>query len=72
MLTQIDVDGTMAGPDLELYRRAGMLTSRPIIASGGVRNKADLTQLVRAGVEAAIVGKAIYEGTVDLAGVAEL
>jgi phosphoribosylformimino-5-aminoimidazole carboxamide ribotide isomerase len=66
LITQINVDGTMEGPDLGLYRHAMELTDRPIIASGGVRTMDDVTALAGAGVEAAIVGKALYEGTISI------
>lgn len=72
MITQINVDGTMEGPDMDLYRLACRLTDRPIIASGGVAGPEDLHALAKTGVEGAIVGKAIYEGTVALSEVAQL
>jgi phosphoribosylformimino-5-aminoimidazole carboxamide ribonucleotide (ProFAR) isomerase len=72
LITQIDVDGTMEGPDLALYKRAQTLTDRPIIASGGVHTADDLRALADTGVEGAIVGKAIYEGTINLSEVVEL
>jgi len=72
MITQINVDGTMEGPDIELYRRACELTDCPVIASGGVASAEDLHSLATTGVEGAIVGKAIYEGALDLHEVVEL
>ena len=72
MITQINVDGTMRGPDIELYRWACELTDRPIIASGGVADADDLRALATTRVEGAIVGKAIYEGALDLHEVVEL
>ena len=72
MITQINVDGTMEGPDMELYRLACELTDLPVIASGGVADADDLRELVATGVEGAIVGKAIYEGALNLHEVVEL
>ena len=72
MITQINVDGTMGGPDIDLYRLACDLTDRPIIASGGVARVEDLHALATTGVEGAIVGKALYEGAVNLEEVATL
>jgi phosphoribosylformimino-5-aminoimidazole carboxamide ribotide isomerase len=72
MLTQIEVDGMLEGPDLELYRHAASFTDIPLIASGGVGTADDLRALADTGVEGAIVGKAIYEGVIDFAEVAEL
>jgi phosphoribosylformimino-5-aminoimidazole carboxamide ribonucleotide (ProFAR) isomerase len=64
-VTSIARDGTLEGPDLALYARLRSLTRHPLIASGGIRNVADIRALGAAGVEAAVVGKALYEN--DLA-----
>ena len=56
----------MEGPDVELYARFRRLTGRPVIASGGVGSVADLRTLAGGGVEAAIVGRALYEGRMSL------
>jgi phosphoribosylformimino-5-aminoimidazole carboxamide ribonucleotide (ProFAR) isomerase len=66
LITQINVDGTMEGPDLALYRRAVELTHKPVIASGGVHTIDDLRALPDTGVESVVVGKALLEGTVSL------
>lgn len=65
--TDISVDGTLAGPSVEMYK--AMMTAFPearIIASGGVSSLDDITSLDDAGVPAVIVGKAIYEGRITL------
>jgi len=72
MLTQIEADGMLGGPDLDLYRHVTVFTNSPIIASGGVGTSDHLHLLAQTGVEAVIVGKAIYEGSIDLSEVAEL
>lgn len=66
MITQIEVDGTMQGADIQLYEECVGLSDKPIIASGGVSSNEDLPALRETGVEAVIVGKAIYEGNFDL------
>jgi phosphoribosylformimino-5-aminoimidazole carboxamide ribotide isomerase len=66
LVTSIAVDGTLAGPDVALYRRVLALTDRPVLASGGVHDAGDLRGLGATGVEGAIVGKALYEGTLTL------
>jgi phosphoribosylformimino-5-aminoimidazole carboxamide ribotide isomerase len=66
LVTSIDVDGTMKGPDLALYERLQGLTERPIVASGGVGSIEDLRMLTMTGVEAAIIGRALYEGRLTL------
>jgi phosphoribosyl isomerase A len=66
LVTSIAVDGTLEGPDLELSRRVLALTDRPVLASGGVRDVADLRALAETGVEGVVVGKALYEGTLTV------
>lgn len=66
LVTSIARDGTMDGPDLALYERMATLTDRPIIASGGVRVAADVWALRELGVEAVVVGKAMYSGTLRM------
>jgi len=65
MVTDISKDGTLTGPNIELLQESASLTSGSIIASGGVASLDDialLRELVPAGVEAVIIGKAFYEG----------
>jgi len=65
LVTDVDRDGAMEGPDLGTYSRIQGEAS--IIASGGVRSLEDLLQLRETGVEAAVVGRALYEGRFTLA-----
>jgi phosphoribosylformimino-5-aminoimidazole carboxamide ribotide isomerase len=58
LLTAIDRDGTLAGPDLELVRRVAAAGVR-VLAAGGVRSPEDVDALAAAGAEAAIVGRAL-------------
>lgn len=67
LVTSIERDGTMEGPDLALYRRVLEMTDRPIIASGGVRGPADVDALSALGLEAVVVGTALYAGSLLLA-----
>lgn len=61
LCTQVERDGTLAGPDVELYRRLQQVAwPVPVIASGGIRGPEDLDALKQAGLAAAIVGKALY------------
>jgi phosphoribosylformimino-5-aminoimidazole carboxamide ribotide isomerase len=69
LVTSIARDGTMDGPDLPLYERVATATDAPVIASGGVRHADDVRALRDVGVEAAVVGKALYAGTLRLADV---
>jgi phosphoribosyl isomerase A len=66
LVTSIARDGTLDGPDLRLYARVLKLTDRPLIASGGVRDAADIWALRDLGCEAAVTGKALYEKTLKL------
>ncbi|HEY1898715.1 MAG TPA: 1-(5-phosphoribosyl)-5-[(5-phosphoribosylamino)methylideneamino]imidazole-4-carboxamide isomerase [Steroidobacteraceae bacterium] len=62
LCTDIERDGALTGPSLELYHEA--LTRHPQIcwqASGGVRDTADLSALAQVGVAAAVSGKALLE-----------
>jgi len=70
VVTDIDKDGTLRGPNLDLLRRVCARTARPVVASGGVSSLADLraiASLVPLGVEGVIVGKALYAGAFTLA-----
>jgi phosphoribosylformimino-5-aminoimidazole carboxamide ribotide isomerase len=58
LVTAIDRDGTLAGPDLDLVGRAAARGLR-VLAAGGVRSPADVAALADAGAEAAIVGRAL-------------
>jgi len=58
LVTAIDRDGTLAGPDLELVGAAAS-TGLRVLAAGGVRSPADVDALAAAGAEAAIVGRAL-------------
>ena len=65
--TDIGRDGTLSGPNLKALASMQRATPRPLIASGGVSSLADLHALSALGVEGAIIGKALYNGAIDLA-----
>jgi len=66
LCTDIDRDGALAGPNVELYRKcAARFPTISWQASGGVRDSADLQALHDAGAAAAISGKALLEGRID-------
>lgn len=65
VLTDVERDGTLAGPNLDLLKSVCAATDRPVIASGGISSLADIQALIALrseGVEGAIVGKALYAG----------
>ncbi len=69
VLTDVTKDGTLKGPNLELLREVCAMTSKPVVASGGVSSLEDLIAiraLTHIGVEGAIVGKALYAGAFTL------
>ena len=69
VVTDIRRDGTLTGPNLDLYRAVCAATDRPVVASGGVSTLDDLRALAGLGplgVEGAVVGKALYAGAFTL------
>jgi phosphoribosylformimino-5-aminoimidazole carboxamide ribotide isomerase len=61
LITSITKDGTLSGPDLNTLSEACRYPNVEIIAAGGIGSLNDLLALKRVGVEAAVVGKALYE-----------
>ena len=69
VVTDVNKDGMLQGPNLDLLRSVCAETDRPVVASGGVTELADLAalaELVPLGVEGAIIGTALYEGRFTL------
>ena len=64
--TDISRDGAEAGTNLDLYRELAEIEGLDITASGGVSSMEELRELQRIGVKAAILGKALYTGRLDL------
>lgn len=70
VVTDVEKDGTLKGPNLHLLRSVCEATDRPVVASGGIGSLEDLhsiAELVPEGVEGAIIGKALYSGAFTLA-----
>jgi 1-(5-phosphoribosyl)-5-[(5-phosphoribosylamino)methylideneamino] imidazole-4-carboxamide isomerase/N-(5'phosphoribosyl)anthranilate isomerase len=69
VVTDVNKDGMLQGPNLALLRDVCAVTDRPVVASGGITELADLEALqglLDDGVEGAIVGTALYEGRFTL------
>jgi 1-(5-phosphoribosyl)-5-[(5-phosphoribosylamino)methylideneamino] imidazole-4-carboxamide isomerase/N-(5'phosphoribosyl)anthranilate isomerase len=69
VVTDVNKDGMLTGPNLDLLTQLCGRTAKPVIASGGVSSLQDLVQLrglVPLGVEGAIIGKALYSGAFTL------
>lgn len=64
--TDINRDGLLKGVDAEEYRRLVDLVNIPVVASGGVVSLCDIERLCTTGVIGVIVGKALYDGELDL------
>jgi phosphoribosylformimino-5-aminoimidazole carboxamide ribotide isomerase len=68
--TDISRDGMLEGVNVDATRRLAQAISIPVIASGGITDLEDVRALcgaADAGIEGAITGRAIYEGTLDFA-----
>jgi phosphoribosylformimino-5-aminoimidazole carboxamide ribotide isomerase/phosphoribosylanthranilate isomerase len=69
VVTDVTRDGSLNGPNLELLENVLSRTSKPVIASGGISQLADLEALVALiskGLAGAILGKALYVGRFSL------
>jgi len=66
LCTAIERDGTLGGPDLELLGRVVRAAGLPVLAAGGISSLTDLAALESAGLEGAVVGRALLEGRIPL------
>ncbi len=69
--TDISRDGAEQGTNLAVYRQLSQISGLEITASGGVSSLEELRELETIGVRAAILGKALYTGRLDLKTVME-
>jgi phosphoribosylformimino-5-aminoimidazole carboxamide ribotide isomerase len=65
LLTSIERDGTLTGPDIEMLSYACSFPAK-IIASGGISNLEDIVKVRNAGAYGVILGKALYDGKIDI------
>jgi phosphoribosylformimino-5-aminoimidazole carboxamide ribotide isomerase/phosphoribosylanthranilate isomerase len=69
VVTDINKDGSLTGPNIELLESVLEMTNKPVIASGGISELSDLEALVGLkpkGLAGAILGKALYVGRFSL------
>jgi phosphoribosylformimino-5-aminoimidazole carboxamide ribotide isomerase len=66
LLTSIDKDGTLAGPDIVTLSHACSFPGAKIIASGGISSLEDTIRVRTAGCTSVILGKALYDGKVSV------
>jgi phosphoribosylformimino-5-aminoimidazole carboxamide ribotide isomerase len=64
--TDIEKDGTLEGPSINLYKEILEIPGINLIASGGISSVAQIDELSALGCEGAIIGKALYEGILNL------
>ena len=67
VFTDISRDGAMRGANLAAVSEFAEVCEAPVIASGGVSTIDDVRALAKAPVEGAIIGRALYDGSIDLA-----
>ena len=72
LLTSVERDGTLQGPDLESLSKACSIKNTKIIASGGISNLQDILDVKKCGAFGIILGKALYEGKISIEEVSAL
>ena len=65
--TDIEKDGMLAGPNFQSLAEIQAASPFPVIASGGITHLDDLEKLAQTNTHGAILGRALYEGRIDLA-----
>ena len=70
--TDISKDGKLEGTNLEVYQKLKEIVKSDIIASGGITYEEEILKLKEIGIYGSIVGKALYEGKLDLKKVMEM
>jgi phosphoribosylformimino-5-aminoimidazole carboxamide ribotide isomerase len=70
--TDIEKDGMLEGPSVDIYKEIVQISGLSLIASGGVSSTEDIRILRETGCEGVIIGKAIYEGRITLKELTEL
>jgi len=66
LLTNVNRDGTLEGPDLEFLEQACELDNANVIASGGISNVADIKDVKEKNAFGVILGKALYENKISI------
>ena len=66
LITTVERDGTLHGPDLDSLQKACDMKNVNIIASGGISNLRDITNVKKCGAYGVILGKALYDGKISI------
>jgi phosphoribosylformimino-5-aminoimidazole carboxamide ribotide isomerase len=72
VFTDIARDGMLCGPNVEALAELAAAVALPVIASGGVTTLDDIRRLLGHNLAGCIIGRALYEGQLDLAAVLAL
>ena len=67
LYTNVDVEGQMKGVSMERIREVVGSTKKPVIVSGGITTREDVKEIKASGAWGAVLGKALYEGKLNLA-----
>ena len=65
LVTAVDVEGRLGGPDLGLVEEVVRASAHPVIAAGGITTLAQLRALDARGVSSAVIGMSLYTGHMD-------
>ncbi|MFR2767604.1 MAG: 1-(5-phosphoribosyl)-5-[(5-phosphoribosylamino)methylideneamino]imidazole-4-carboxamide isomerase [Thomasclavelia sp.] len=68
VVTDISKDGTLQGPNFKMYEQIASVSKINFVVSGGIKDKQNILDVAKKDYYACIVGKAYYEGKVDLQG----
>ena len=66
LVTAIERDGTLAGPDLQLLAGVRAVTDAVLLAAGGFASLEHVAAARDAGCDGAVVGRALYDGSLNL------
>ena len=66
LLTSVNRDGTMKGPDIESLQKACSLENANVIASGGISDISDIKKVKTVNADGVILGKALYENKISI------
>lgn len=66
LITTVERDGTLHGPDLESLQKSCDIKNVNVIASGGISNLQDIVNVKKCGAAGVILGKALYDGKISV------
>lgn len=66
LITTVERDGTLYGPDLDSLQKSCNIKNVSVIASGGISNLQDIVNVKKCGAAGVILGKALYDGKISI------